>query len=639
MEKAPVEAIADASDVDAAAEELAPAQNQDFELVERINALSSLHSNLCILRGSIYTAGTEIPVRVLVDSGAEREYLALEIADLLDRSSYSTSHANYVLLPNNERMKIYGSATIDLGLGTYRTTLDTQVINLPDFDVILGLRWLRETNPRIDWKHLRIDLDGEGQTHSIVPDAPYPTVSLNYIPEEADKFISYHGCKKPLLRPGKDPPVAHLMVVREISTQEQLGEPEPDLMKSLSPHLNRNLRKVLRKYAKTFRNDLPDKPPPPRQPDHTIETGDAKPVNLNAYPLSPTQLDEQAKQVNDLLRKGLIRESTSPWGFPVLFVKKPDGLWRMCIDYRALNAVTVRNGYSLPRIQECLDRLGRAKYMTKLDLTSGYWQVRVADKDIEKTAFNTRQGKFEFIAMPFGLTNAPATFQAMMNKILRSFLDKFVIVYLDDIVIYSNSLDEHVTHVEQVLEALAQHYLYAKPSKCVFAAEEIEFCGHIVGSGKVKPTHDKLAAILSWPIPRTVHEVRQFLGLASYYRKFVRGFARIATPLFDLLKEGDAELRKRKHRLIAWTAQCTVAFETLKEKLTTAPVLTQPDILKPFAIETDASEWAIGCSLLQVGEDGKWHPVAYDGRKLSGAELNYPVHEKELLAIKHALRT
>ena len=312
----------------------------------------------------------------------------------------------------------------------------------------------------------------------------------------------------------------------------------------------------------------------------------------------------------------------------------------MCIDYRTLNAVTVKNGYPLPRIQECLDLIGRARFLTKLDLTQGYYQVRVHKDSREKTAFNTREGKFEYLAMPFGLCNAPATFQGLMNRILRQFIAKFVIVYLDDIVIYSETEEDHLRHIRQVFEVLRANELYARPSKCEFLVKKLEFCGHIVGNGEIRPLVSKIDIIKNWPTPTTIHELRQFLGLASYYRRFIRGFAQICVPLFIALQETDVEIRQKKYRPVAWNAKCEDAFRTLKNALTNTPVLSQPDTTRPFTIETDASEWAIGCVLLQEDRETKrLHPIAYDGRKLKPAEINYPVHEKELLAIKYALQT
>ena len=278
-----------------------------------------------------------------------------------------------------------------------------------------------------------------------------------------------------------------------------------------------------------------------------------------------------------MLEKGLIRTSSSDWGAPVLFVKKSSGEWRMCIDYRGLNAVTEKNTYPLPRIQDCLDRIGSAKFISKLDLLSGFHQVRNTSESIPKTAFNTRMGKFEYLVMPMGLTNAPATFQTLMNTILQPFLDRFVIVYLDDILIFSDSVEDHQKHLDEVLQALENNQLFAKPSKCTIAAQEVEFCGHLVGNGVVKTTRSKTKLIDDWPIPKNVHEVRQFLGLASYYRRFVRNFATIAAPLSDLLKESDENLRKVKNRTIIWTARCQHAFETLKDALTSEPILRQLD--------------------------------------------------------------
>jgi len=341
-----------------------------------------------------------------------------------------------------------------------------------------------------------------------------------------------------------------------------------------------------------------------------------------------------------MLQQGLIRESASPWGFPVLFVKKPGGKWRMCVDFRALNAVTRKNGTPLPRISECLTLIGNAPFLSKIDLTQGYYQIRVAGGDREKTAFNTREGKFEYIGMPFGLTNAPATFQTLMNRILRPFLGKFVIVYLDDIVIYSASLGEHYEHLRAVLQALKDNTLFAKPSKCVIAANELEFCGFVVGSGFRRPIASKIQVILDWPRPTNVHEVRQFLGIAQYYREAFPQFTKAALPLFELLKEADAEQRKKKYRKVTWNAQAERAFTQIKEIAGAETILAQADTTRgDFEIDADASEWAIGCRLSQWNTaHTKLFPVAYDGRKLSPAEINYPIHEKELLAVKYALQ-
>ena len=395
------------------------------------------------------------------------------------------------------------------------------------------------------------------------------------------------------------------------------------------------IRRITDEFQDVLRSELPDGVRVVSHGvEHHINTQDARPVNIPAYRLNPIQFTEQTKQIEDLLHKGLIRPSVSPWGAPVLFVKKSDNSWRMCIDYRALNSCTIRDGFPLPCIQELLDQVGNAANYTKIDLLSGFWQLPMAKDSIEKTAFNTRDGKYEFLVMPFGLTNAPPTFQAMINRILQKVLNKFVVVYLDDILVYSNTKGEHLDHIRQVLLILREAGLYAKPSKCIFGVLEVEFCGHIVGSGKVRMQQDKVKAIQDWPQPTTVHHARQFLGLCLYYRRYIKNFAHIAAPLHELLAtEGTG-----KHRSIRWHHGCMVAFRELKDRISDAPVLQPPDVTKPFIIETDASDFARGAQLLQVGPDGKEHPVAFESHKFSPAEKNYPTHERELLAIKDAVR-
>ena len=248
------------------------------------------------------------------------------------------------------------------------------------------------------------------------------------------------------------------------------------------------------------------------------------------------ELQELRKQLDMLLRDGKISPSTSPYGAPVLFAKKKDGGLRMCIDYRALNSQTVKNRYALPRIDDLLDQLYGAKRFSKIDLTSGYWQIAIAAADQYKTAFRTQYGHYEFNVMPFGLTNAPATFQSLMNDIFRDMLDICVIVYLDDILVYSKNDEDHEKHVRQVLQRLRDNQLYARPSKCTFFTDTIEYLGHIVGPNGIKPNPELVKAIFNFPQPRTLKQLQSFLGLANYYRKFIENYSRIAAPLTDALQ-------------------------------------------------------------------------------------------------------
>ena len=301
----------------------------------------------------------------------------------------------------------------------------------------------------------------------------------------------------------------------------------------------------------------------------------------------------------------------------------------MVVDYRLLNAITIKNRYAIPRIDELLDRLHGSKYFTKIDLTSGFHQIRISEPDIHKTAFRTRYGHFEFLVMPFGLTNAPATFQALMQQILQPFVDKFALVYIDDILIYSKSKAEHLQHIHQVLEKLREHKLFAKLSKCDFLTKRVEYLGHIVTPDGIQVDPHKIQSIKDWPVPKDAHDIRSFLGICGYYRRFVEHFSKIAKPITDLL---------HKDTKFLWSRDCQAAYEELKTKLMTAPILKTYDPDLPIRLMTDASDFAIGAVLEQEHEPKKWFPIAYESRKLQPAEVNYAVHEKEMLAIVHAIK-
>jgi len=387
---------------------------------------------------------------------------------------------------------------------------------------------------------------------------------------------------------------------------------------------------ILREFADVFPDDLPEGLPPQRAVDFAIELKPGtEPPSKAPYRLSHSELAELKKQLDDLLAKGFIQPSVSPFAAPVLFVKKKDGTSRMCVDYRMLNEATIRNRYSLPLIDDLFDRLLGASIFSKCDLRSGYHQVRIRKEHVERTAFVTRYGHYEFRVLPFGLTNAPATFMRLMNDVLRPLLDDCVVVYLDDILVYSRSEEEHRVHLKKVLELLRAHKLYAKMSKCEFGVPETEFLGHIVGAAGVRACHDKVKAMMDWPLPQNVTDIRQFTGLTSYYRRFVKDYAKIAGPLTDLVKKDVPFIMGDKER---------AAFEELKKRMTTAPVLRLPDPTRPFIVTTDASDKGIG-AVLEQEEDGVKRVVAYMSKKLSPAEQKWSTYAKELFAFTEALDT
>ena len=298
------------------------------------------------------------------------------------------------------------------------------------------------------------------------------------------------------------------------------------------------LQGLLKQYEDVFPEQLPKGKPPKRTVEFEIKTEEgATPPNKPPYRLSPKEHEELQAQIEDLLAQGHIRPSTSPYGAPVLFVPKKDGRWRMCVDYRALNRQTIRDRYPLPRIDDLLDRLGKAKHFTTLDLATGYHQIAVKNEDIPKTAFRTQRGQFEFVVMPFGVTNAPATFQRMMNSIFKEELDDFVLVYLDDILIFSETLQEHIKHIKTALEKLRTAKLYARLHKCAFFQKKVEYLGFDVSSQGIQPSPEKVRTIVEWPRLQSVKDVRSFLGLASFYRKFIKQFSLKARPLTDLTRD------------------------------------------------------------------------------------------------------
>ncbi|GJX14854.1 putative reverse transcriptase domain-containing protein [Tanacetum coccineum] len=335
----------------------------------------------------------------------------------------------------------------------------------------------------------------------------------------------------------------------------------------------------------------------------------AAPVARAPYRLAPSEMKELSEQLQELSDKGFIRPSSSPWGAPVLFVKKKDGSFRMCIDYRELNKLTVKNRYPLPRIDDLFDQLQGSSIYSKIDLRSGYHQLRVREQDIPKTAFRTRYGHYEFQVMPFGLTNAPAVFMDLMNRVCKPYLDKFVIVFIDDILIYSKDKKEHEEHLKAILELLKKEKLYAKFSKCEFWIPKVQFLGHVIDSRGIHVDPAKIESIKDWASPKTPTEIRQFLGLAGYYRRFIEGFSKIAKSMTKLTQKGIK---------FDWGEKEENAFQLIKQKLCSAPILALPEGSEDFVVYCDASHKGLGAVLMQ-----REKVIAYASRQLKIHEKNY----------------
>ena len=388
------------------------------------------------------------------------------------------------------------------------------------------------------------------------------------------------------------------------TTQKQQAHPEA-------------LQHLLALYKDIFTD--PQCLPPRRAYDHAISLlPGSTPINAKPYHYSPLHKTEIENQVQQLLQVGLITQSHSPFASPVLLVKKKDGTWRFCVDYRRLNDMTIKNRFPMPIIEEILDELTGAKVFTKLDMKAGYHQIRMLPEDEFKTAFKTHQEHYQFKVMPFGLTNAPATFQCFMNEILKPFLRKFVLVFLDDILIFSPSMEAHVDHLEQVFATLRKHQLYLKESKCTFAKDSLEYLGHIIGAQGVSTDPSKITDMLKWPVPQTMTELRAFLGLTGYYRKFVKDYGRLSKPLTQILRL----------KTFVWNQHAQAAFQALKTAMTHTPVLALPNFNETFTVETDACADGIGAVLMQKGQH-----VAYLSKALGEKHKGLSIYEKEFLAL------
>ena len=377
---------------------------------------------------------------------------------------------------------------------------------------------------------------------------------------------------------------------------------------------------------------------------HKIETGDAKPIKQRPYRAVGERKRIIKEEVEKMLKRGVIQKSTSPWASPVVLVPKKNGEIRFCIDYRKLNAITIRDEYPLPRIDDMLDTFTGSKWFSSMDLASGYWQIEMDEKDAQKTAFITSEGLYEWKVMPFGLTNAPPTFQRMMHEVLGDLIYTKAPVYIDDVNTHSKTFEEHIQDLDEVFSRIRKAGLKLRADKCKFCCEEIEFLGYVVGRDGVKTDKKKIEKVKNYPKPITITELKGFLGLASYYRRFIKDFSKIAKPLNDLMKNikyQEGQKKKEQNKRISikekWTEKHEESFKMLKEKLCTTPVLMYPDFEREFLLYTDASGYALGAVLSQKDDDRKEHVIYYASKSLTQAEQNYSTTELECYAVVWAV--
>ena len=544
-----------------------------------------------------------VPVQLLFDTGATDNFVSSAFMRRANLTPEPLLEPRQLTYANGDTAPVLGQFKSSIRLNGHKFSVRLLVADLSEhFDILLGKPWLAK-NDAI-W-NLATDVLTLKNFIRVSP-------LSNKTPQSSFATLCSSKRLKRDLREGAT--CFHVLV-------EKLDDQTP-VISALAPEV----QTLLQKYSKQFGTPPPGLPAERGEADHAIELlPGAAPVFKQMFRLTKEERLAVEKEVADLLEKGLIEPSNSPFGAPVFFVNKKDGTKRMVVDYRGLNDITVKNRYPLPRIDDLLDQLQGAKYFSSLDLRSGFHQVRIPSQDAFKTAFRTPQGHYQFKVLCFGLTNAPATFQRTMNKVFKPFIGKSVAVFMDDILVYSKTAEEHLEHLEAILCTLEKEQLYAKLSKCEFFKSEVSFLGHIVGADGVKVSPTKVEALQHWPAPTNLKQLRGFLGLSNFFRRFIQGYAALCAPMSKLL---------RSTVIWDWSADCEKSFQAVKHAVTNAPVLRLADYDAPFEVWCDASDYGIGAVLLQDG-----HPVAFENRKLQGPELNYHPGETELLAVMHALKT
>ncbi|XP_014517361.1 uncharacterized protein LOC106774844 [Vigna radiata var. radiata] len=507
-------------------------------------------------------------VVVLIDSGASHNFISRRVVEELKLSVVDTPLYTVSLDDGHKKVTRGKCESVRLRLGDTTVEEELYVFELGGVDVVLGIAWLAKLGEvTINWGEMAMKFCVRGEKIIIRGD---PALSRQLVePRE-------------LWRIADDDSWAFVWELGGVE-QKTEGEVASDLTETQQVEL----RSVLHAHGRVFqeREGLP----PQRAMDHRIMLKEGtNPINVRPYRYPYLMKEEIEKQAADMLKAGIIRPSQSPYSSPVILVKKKDGSWRFCVDYWALNKATFLDKFPIPIIEELLDELKGARYFSKLDPKAGYNQIRMGATDISKTAFRTHQGHFEFLVMPFGLTNAPATFQHVMNELMAAFLRKWVLVFFDDILVYSPTWEEHMKHLKMVLQLLEQQGWVANPKKCEFGKKRVHYFGHQISEQGVEMDYDRIKAVVEWGEPKNLKALRGFLGLTGYYRRFVWRYGELARPLTELLKKGRFE----------WTEKAGEAMAALKSTITSAPVLALPDFTQEFHLECDASGRGVGAVLM-----------------------------------------
>ena len=583
------------------------------------------------LDGTVRTTdGTNIVVTPMVDSGASG--VGFVDPTFVERCGVTVQPTQRrIELADGSIVRADGEVTLEYTLAARKgpplQMKSTFIITkLKAYELILGIGWLKQHHANVAYheRSLKLKIDGKGDWQSVC-------ASERVDPESGESALAPLKMtaisERTLSRMGREGDIAQLHAVFVRPQKDDASAANgPAAKKAVPGSDDPRIRKLLEEFeASVFPEEPPPGIPPKRGVEHKIELkpGSRPPPVRPLRHGSARDAEILKKYIEDGLRSGQLQASTSPYGSMALVVLKKDGTPRVVIDYRAINEITIKNKYPLPLMDELFDRVANAKWFTKIDLRSGFHQIAIPPEDREKTAFRTRYGSFEYTVLPMGLCNAPGTFMQLMNETFADMLDKSVLCFLDDILIYSRTEEEHLQHVRAVLRRLKERKLYGKLSKCEFMQREVEFLGHRIGADGLRVAPDKISGVKDWQQPTSVTDVRSFLGLANFYRRFVSGYARIAMPLTELTKDKVP---------FVWGPEQQKAFDQLKASLCSAPVLIIPDQTKQFVLNCDACKYAVGAVLQQDLGNGL-QPVAYYSHKMTDAERNYDVREKEFMAI------
>ncbi|XP_057691272.1 uncharacterized protein LOC130915330 [Corythoichthys intestinalis] len=574
-----------------------------------------------------------IPTQAVADTGAQTTVISEELYQrILENNTTPVDLPQTYLLSAGvgDGMEAKHGLTVTFKIGSKSIAWEVHVASIRDC-VLLGLD-LMKAHDVVIYTRGKVFIGGELVPSKIVRD-DVPVRVCNFstektaLPRGVCLGVLIEACPEIHHRPkqdaGEDAPS---LVVGRVATIPEIPRHLQNLVaatsEALSEDQQQRFTQILLTYQSIFaKND--SELGYLSAVTHKIDTGLARPVR---QPVRRTPLGfqgEEEKHLKAMLEAGVITASASEWASPVVLVRKKDGGVRWCVDYRALNNLTVKDAYPLPQIEECLDVVGGATMFSTLDLQSGYWQISVDSKDREKTAFITKWGLYEYTRMPFGLCNAPSTFQRAMEYVLRGLQWETLLIYLDDVIIIGNGVEQSLDRLEQVFQRFQSHGLKLKPSKCHLLQEEVLFLGHVVSGGGVRPNPALIKDVQQWNPPNNVKELQVFLGLCNYYRKFVPNFAELASPLHNLLK---------KETVFLWTDKHQFAFTLLKQRLTTAPVLGYPHPDGKFILDTDASSNSVGAVLSQI-QSGKERVLTYASSHLSPAQQRYCVTRRELLAV------